>query len=714
MMRSNAACKKNLIKTLTIGLILWLFPWLVPAQEVTTADTLNLTEVEIFGKQVRIYPIKPVLMKDVTYEPIHDVGDFLRQEPNVSGIRKGGVAIDPVVRGFKYSQVSVLLNNGVKIEGGCPNRMDPVVAHVESEDVRQIEVVKGPYILKYGPVMGALINIQTIQPEPFLKPSIHGKVIYGFETNWNGQREHIELTGGNSSFYFRATGGFKGYGSYTAGNGELFNTSFRKSYASVATGFRLTENHRFNLSYAYNQGNDIQFPALPMDEQLDKTHVASIQYDALNLGKVLNSIQVKGYFTSVHHVMDNYTRPSAKIMQAVTTVDARNAGGKVAASWNVGNHKILSGIDFEHIFKDGEKMMTMKMVMSGDTFTSIKFANVFNQDVWNNIGLFGEYQSRFGQVDFTAALRIDYNQANSADTFRLVRDGITWFDKLNSDYLNFSFGTGIKMRLVRELYLTAALGLGTRSPSILERYVKLLTVQFDSYDYLGNPQLKPEQNWQADISIDYYLPGIGSFYANGFISIVNNYILGKIIPPSVIKPSTQGVLGVKQFSNVDQVYLTGFEFTYQSPSQFKWGVVATAGATFGTNPSAVKYLITNGQVTGEETIYNDPLPEIPPLEGAVTLSYKFLKAKLVPRFKVRLVNAQNRVSQAYEEFKTPGFITTAFSLSYNPFNFVSVTAGVENMLNNPYYEHLNRRIVGSAEKLYEPGRVYYINLMLRF
>jgi iron complex outermembrane receptor protein len=354
------------------------------------------------------------------------------------------------------------------------------------------------------------------------------------------------------------------------------------------------------------------------------------------------------------------------------------------------------------------------MVMSGDTFTSIKFANVFNQDVWNNIGLFGEYQSRFGQVDFSAALRVDYNQANSADTFRLVRDGVAWFDQLNSEYLNFSFSTGIKKRLVRELYLTAALGLGTRSPSILERFVKLLTVQFDSYDYLGNPQLKPEQNWQADISFDYYLPGIGSFYANGFISMVNNYILGKIIPPSVIKPSTQGVLGVKQFSNVDQVYLTGFEFTYQSPSQFKWGAVATAGATFGTNPSAVKYLITNGQVTGEETIYNDPLPEIPPLEGAITLSYTFFKSKLIPRIKVRMVSEQNRVSQAYDELKTPGFVTAAFSLSYNPFNFVSVSAGVENMLNNPYYEHLNRRIVGSTEKLYEPGRVYYINLMLQF
>ena len=689
-------------------------PGLVSAQEIRGIDTVTLSEVEVYAKKVSIYPIEPIVIKDFNFQPVHDLGDFLRQEPNVSGIRKGGIAIDPVVRGFKYNQVSVLLNNGVKVEGGCPNRMDPVVSHVETENISKVELVKGPYVLKYGPVMGALINVQTTQPESYTHPAIHGKVLFGFESNWNGQREHIELSGGNKDVYFRASAGYKGYGSYTAGNGELFNTSFRKSYATLDAGFRIKGNHRFMINYIYDQGNNVQFPALPMDEQLDRTNITSLNYEALNLGKVFNSLQVQGYFSSVHHVMDNYNRPSAQSMQAITTVDAWNTGGKVVGSWKAGDKTILTGLDFEHIYKDGQKQMTMKMVMAGDTFTSVRFTNVFNRAVWNNAGLFSEFQSRFGTVDFTAALRLDYNQANSADTFKLVKDGVAWFDKLNSSFLNISFNTGIKKRLVQEFYLTASLGLGTRSPSILERYIKLMPVNFDSYDYLGNPQLKPEQNYQADLGLDYYLPGLGSFTANGFFSLVHDYILGKIIPPSVIKPSTQGVLGVKQFSNVDLVWLTGFEFSFQSPSQKKWGIMATAAATFGTNPAAVKYLTASGQVTGEETVNNDPLPEIPPLEGSVQFLYKFLKQKLVPKVIIRLVNAQNRVSEAYGEQTTPGFVTAAFSLSYIPCQFFSVSAGVENILNNPYYEHLNRRIVGSTEKLYEPGRVLYINLMMQF
>jgi len=38
-----------------------------------------------------------------------------------------------------------------------------------------------------------------------------------------------------------------------------------------------------------------------------------------------------------------------------------------------------------------------------------------------------------------------------------------------------------------------------RSPDMVERYVTLLPVGFDKFDYLGDPQLKPEVNNQADI-----------------------------------------------------------------------------------------------------------------------------------------------------------------------------------------------------------------------
>jgi iron complex outermembrane recepter protein len=697
-----------------ICLLNFCFPTFISAQEIRTQDTLQLNEVEVYGKSLNFFPVRVIPAKTFEFEAVRDIGDFLRQETNVSGIRKGGVGIDPVVRGFKYNQVTVLLNSGVKIEGGCPNRMDPVAAHVESENIKKMEIIKGPYVLKYGPVLGALINLETELPHPYDKPEIHGEILYGFETNWNGQREHIALAGGNDKIFFNASGGFKGYGSYTAGNDILYNTSFQKLYGTAGAGIAINKNHQIILSYAYDQGKNILYPALPMDERLDQTHVGSFTYTGKNLGKIWQSIEFQGYYSPVHHVMDNLNRSTAKTMQAVTTVDTWNAGGKLTGNLQKGVHKFLAGLDFEHVYKDGDKQMTMKMIMEGDTFISVKHANVWLNAVYNNAGAFAEYKIPFKSLDFTAALRLDYNQATSGDTFRLVKNGIAYFDDLNSNYFNVSFSLGMKKQLVSWLYLSAALGKGTRSPSVLERFIKLMPVQYDSYDYLGNPQLKPENNYQADAAFELINPNVGSLAIGGFFSLVTDYIIGKVLPPSVIKPSTQGAPGVKQFSNTDMVYLTGFEVSYQSPAAKKWGVLANVAATYGTEPEAVKYILSDGQVVGEEIVKNDPLPEIPPLEGSVRLSYKFFRGKLIPNATVRLVSEQNRVSQSYGESETPGFITAAASVSYAPCRFASFVAGVENIFDTPYYEHLNRRIVGSTERLYEPGRVFYFTTIFKF
>jgi len=712
-MKTFCAQYRSIFFRITGLLCLFELPIALNAQDTPVQDTLQLNEVEVYGIARTFFPIQVIPAKTFETEVIRDIGDFLRQETNVSGIRKGGVGIDPVVRGFKYSQVTTLLNRGVKIEGGCPNRMDPVASHVESENIRKIEIIKGPYVLKYGPVLGALINLETELPHPYEKPEIHGEILYGFESNWNGQREHLALSGGNDRVFFNASGGFKEYGSYTAGNEILYNTSFQKRYGSAGVGVALNKDHQIILTYAYDQGKNVRFPALPMDERLDQTQVGSVRYTGKNLGKTFQSIEFQGYFSPVHHVMDNLDRPAAKTMQAVTTVDAWNAGGKLTGDMQKGVHKFLIGLDFEHVYKDGDKQMTMKMVMDGDTFSSVKNTNVWLNARYNNAGVFGEYRISFGKLDFTAALRLDYNRATSGDTFRLVKNGIHYFDDLNSDYFNVSFNVGIKKQLSRWLYITAAIGKGSRSPSVLERFIKLMPVQYDSYDYLGNPQLKPENNYQADAAFEFLHPDLGSLTVGGFFSVVTDYIIGKVLPPAVIIPSTQGAPGVKQFSNTGLVYLTGFEVTCHSPADKKWGLLASIAATYGTEPDAVKYIVTGGQVTGQETVKNDPLPEIPPLEGSVQFSWKFFGEKLIPRALIRLVSAQNRVSQSYGEPETPGFITAAASLSYAPCRYVSLVAGVENIFDTPYYEHLNRRIVGSTERLYEPGRSFYFTVILK-
>jgi len=74
-------------------------------------------------------------------------------------------------------------------------------------------------------------------------------------------------------------------------------------------------------------------------------------------------------------------------------------------------------------------------------------------------------------------------------------------------------------------------------------------VGYDFYDYLGNPQLKPEINNEADIIVKYSHEKAGSAEINLFGAYVQDFIYGKIVPPSEQLPLTQFVKGVKRFEN---------------------------------------------------------------------------------------------------------------------------------------------------------------------
>ncbi len=182
--------------------------------------------------------------QQIREEATRDVGDFLRSSKNINGIRKGGTQLDPVVRGFKYSQLNVQINNGQKVEGGCPNRMDPATAHVEIEDIESIEVKKGPYALRYGPSFGGVINMITEVPPHEDDTPVHIKAMKSYESNWNGNKEYLGVYGGYKWFFYNFSGGQKRFGNYTDGNGNEVKSEFRKYNYKGQLGFELAKNHK--------------------------------------------------------------------------------------------------------------------------------------------------------------------------------------------------------------------------------------------------------------------------------------------------------------------------------------------------------------------------------------------------------------------------------------------------------------------------------------
>ena len=684
-------------------------------------DTVKLKGVEIISVLPVAY-MHSISSNAINQSPLADIGSLLRTLPSVSGIRKGGSGIDPVLRGLRFSQLNVLLNEGIKIEGGCPNRMDPVLSHIEIEDVESIEIFYVPNTFRYGPALGGIIQVNTAKPEQYQKFEMHTKAFAGFNSNPLGHREYLRVFGGNKWISLIASGGYKTYRNYFDGNGNEVNSSFTKYFYSADLSFFPFEGHEIHFAYKGSHARDVLFPALPMDESTDNTGIISFDYQIKTKLTHLKTFSTKIYRSTVEHIMDNSRRPQYSsvvppytgLMQAVADVDAVNQGMRLLLGYGLKNTELLSGVDWENINKDGEREAVMIMDMDSFTTVSKKRSNLWYKSKINNVGLFTDITHLLSKdLKITGSFRLDLNMATSADTLTINKDGVDYFNKNNVFQLNYSLVAGVYKALSGKMSLLLNLGRTMRSADMTERYIKFLSVGYDNFDYLGNPQLKPEINNQFQIKYS-YLNVAGELEISPYFSFIQDYITGVKLPPSVAMPKTMGAMGVKQFQNASFAIITGGDLSFKTVEFLKGHLTfnISLSYTYDLLSSTQKYIVQNGQITGEETINYDAIPEIPPFEVYAGLNTMFFNKSLFWDVNGRYAASQLHVSEGMNEPTTPGFFIFNTSVRYAGSKYYSISAGVNNLFNTYYYEHLNRRIIGSTQKLSEPGRNFYIQAII--
>ena len=78
----------------------------------------------------------------------------------------------------------------------------------------------------------------------------------------------------------------------------------------------------------------------------------------------------------------------------------------------------------------------------------------------------------------------------------------------------------------------------------------------------------------------------------------------------------------------------------------------------------------------------------------------------------RYVMQQERISKVYGESNTPAFSVVDLGITYQLLENISTTIGVKNLLDEAYYEHLNRSVKGTNGAIYAPGRNIYFSIAL--
>lgn len=622
----------------------------------------------------------------------HDAGNFLTQTPTIAAIRKGGrYGFDPVMRGFKYEQLNIVIDGAQAMNAACPNRMDPPVSQISLNQMARVELLKGPHNLRFGTGLGGTINFISNRPEfSAAKPEVRGRFSSAYESNGDVLRSEGLIGLHGKSLILQLNGAWARGNDYKNGEGVAVPADFERSSFGANLQWQASAKQMLSLSVSKNTARDTEFPALPMDLRSDDTWLFNLKHEA-NLGGALEAqLNTTLYASLVDHVMDNLSKNlNPRMVNARTNAETNTFGGRSELQFNFAKSKLYTGLDFRQSQAEGTRFREMLMgPMAG---------NILQDNAWQNsqisqIGSFAEYRLSKGRSQFVLGARLDINQAQAFD---LASEFVANSPDNDITQINPSVSLGWDQLLGKNWSLGLWLARAQRSASITERYINYFPVGLDPYELVGNPQLAPEVNYQTDFVLRYEQKST-QIRVNVFAAYLQDYITSFIRPD--LNPRLPMAPGVRQFVNVGEALLSGAEFSWQQDL-----------------PLGLQGEIQIAYTYGENLESAEALPEIAPLDMRSTLRANFLQDKLQANLTWRHVWEQNRISQEFGENPSPGFALVDLGLNYHLNATWHFAAGVQNIFDTNYYEHLNRAVrAAETNPIFAPGRNFYANMRLNF
>ncbi|MEB2785331.1 TonB-dependent receptor domain-containing protein [Algoriphagus persicinus] len=617
----------------------------------------------------------------------HDAGAILALDPVVSGIRKSSsFAFDPVMRGFKYDQLNIVVNGLQSANAACPNHMDPPTSQIALNRIQEVEILKGPHALRYGIGLGGTINYIQEAPGFTASPGIYGRVSSLFESNGDVWRNDARIGFQGSNYDIGILGSYSTGSDYLDGDGNPVTADFKRGTLGIYADFQATNRDLIQLTMNRNFARDVDFPSLGMDLRTDDTWMGSLKHTRNFSGKSITQWTNSVYFTRVDHLMDNLLR-TPRMSDASTPAVTQNFGFRSEGEWRFSLGKLFAGVDFKEESAEGTRTRTITMgPMTGKVF----YDNLWQDSQIRKTGIFANYLMPVGGTVITASGRLEVNQA-------LANNPAEEFTQLNPDLENTQLNPGISIGAQRDLGKAFSLGIWAasvrRSGGLLERYINYLAVGLDPWELVGDPQIKPETNNELDVVLGYSREKI-SMELTLFGSYMTDYITSVKTDQ---KPRLATSPGVRQYVNLDEAIKTGFELN------FKQQLASNLSHSLGI---AYTY--------GKDLALDAPLPEIAPLDLRYRIFGQFLDSKLQTGINLRHVVVQERVSEAFGEGTTPGFTLLDLDASYPVGIMFLIKGGIQNLFGETYYEHLTRPIGAEKTPMYAPGRNFFLMVSFKF
>ncbi len=533
--------------------------------------------------------------------------------PGVSVRWNGSAPARPMLRGLTDNDVLVL-ENGLRI--GDISTFDPAHAvPIEQEAVEQIDVVRGPASVMFGPnAVGGLVNVITDLIPMASSQSVTGRVSalgntvsdlysgYSTTTLSDGASAFKFSVGGLHSQDIRIPTGFytdpgtaQGYQldrlpqSFNHTSEEAVGYSYAGNFGMIGVGVK---------HYAMNWG----IPGDPIDTTYKNPTFSRIQMEKY-------SFELRGLF-EVRGTLINQIKLNAN------TVDYNHSEHPTAPDMDSAGNPLGTYAEFEqnnfHQNNYNASLQFLLTPMNGWQGTFGIWTNFDNltigglQPLGPNTmttdlaGYLYEEYSANENTRFQGAIRYDYDKIQTTPD---PSSTSSRFQTLDTSRLASAFtgSIGVIQKLTSELTGSLSISRSFRAPTQQELFGRGPD-DASASSILGDSSLVPETGLGIDLSIKGQYSGF-SFEVSPYVNLITNYLYSYL--PGGIDTINQPNYPYRQFAQTN-ARLYGFDLTASTQIMDHWALTVSG--------SYVNAFSTKDSIT--------PLPFIPPMKGLLRLDYQ--------------------------------------------------------------------------------------------
>lgn len=634
----------------------------------------------------RIIGLETIVVEGASEHPLdrnndkwlNSTDDIMERFEGVNTMKRANFAAEPVIRGSSAGQIAIVIDD-MKMFHACIDRMDPVSAYIEVENLEKMELSKGAFNLTNSSAIGGTLNFVTSgarlnQPFVFQTEA-------GYESVSNLSRVRSSLNYSFESLAVRASFSAKNSDDYYAGNNRQINNSgYKKNNYTISMLKKLSENHSLRFNYIGDNAWSIGYPALIMDATKTISHIASLQYTIAGISDLFYALDAKTYYTHVDHWMDDYKRSAEEIKnRSVMPNMYMPMFGRSETIGTIVKADFLPADNlFTRLILDYYRLNAfadMDMFAIENNLPPAYLVNIPDAQLDNFAITLDHSWSINKKFQLRTNIRSDFSYRDILNGFGKRQIQAMWENpESKRTYSKNSLSFSATYKPVEQMSLSLNLADSHRLPSHMENYGYLLYNVMDGYFYTGNPKLKAEHGRQIELRTNISSPKFyisTAFYYND----IQNYISGTLIEDEF-----------KLYTNFNRAYLSGFELS----ALYKINNLANLKTSFS---------YTYGYIDDIQEV----MPYIPPFQGSISGDYTL--GQLWFEVRGRFAAKQNlAASVSTLEDKTPAHFLWDLHSRFHLSDQWEIKTGIENIFDILYHDHL------SINNLPAKGRNFYLGL----